>query len=87
MKPEIRLSKVIGHSGPILVRAAEKVRVPILELISFYNLSNCQYCLFCPTCNFLNCLHIYVQNMLWRTSVVYIVYTGWKIIFALHLLL
>ena len=24
VKPEIRLSKIIGHSGPILVRAAEK---------------------------------------------------------------
>ena len=24
MKPEIRLSKIIGHSGPILVRAAER---------------------------------------------------------------
>ena len=34
------------------------MHVPILELISFYNLLNYQYCLFCPTCNFLSaCLY------------------------------
>ena len=56
------------------------MHVLILELISFYNLSNYQYFLFCPTCNFLSA-YLCAKHALVYICCLNIVY---RMKFALH---